>query len=105
MPNNTIIQNPYTKLLPAATSINNDILRLSPGQLHSYYRMGYINGVLIDTKEAPEFVRKFAQYNFKYLRDHQKDGQSIIFEETKYYDKIKDTGKGKRVLLKVANCV
>lgn len=98
MISNDIIQNPYARLLPSTLNVNNDILRLSPGQLHTYYRMGYINGVMLDTKNAPEFVRKFAQYNFQYLKDNQKDGEPIIFEDTKYYTNIKDTGKGKRVL-------
>lgn len=93
------INNPFAKLLSETNSYQNDILTaVSPGKLHNMYRLGMINGVLIDNEKAPWHVRKFAKYNFDFLKDNQKDNQSIIFEDTKYYDTIKGTSKGQRVL-------
>jgi hypothetical protein len=94
-----MIKNPFTKLLPETTSIDNDIIRnKAPAVINKYYSLGYIHGVLIDTDEAPWFARKYAKYNFDYLKDNQEDNQSIYFEDTSYYANIKDSGKGKRVL-------
>lgn len=94
------INNPFAKLLPETIGMgNNDILTaVSPGKLHNMYRLGMINGVLIDNEKAPWHVRKFAEYNFKFLKDNQKDNQSIFFEETSYYDTIRGSSKGQRVL-------
>lgn len=93
------INNPFAKLLSETNSYQNDILTaVTPGKLHNMYRLGMINGVLIDNEKAPWNVRKFAKYNFDFLKDNQKDNQSIIFEDTKYYDNIKGSSKGQRVL-------
>jgi hypothetical protein len=99
MINNNIIQNPYAALLPETIQIDNDIIKnSSPAGLHHLYRLGLVNGVILDTEKTPYPYRQFAKYNFDYLKDNQEDGQSIIFEDTKYYGKIKGDGKGKRIL-------
>ncbi len=98
MINNNIIQNPYAALLPETIQIDNDIIKnSSPSGLHHLYRLGLVNGVILDTEKTPYPYRQFAKYNFDYLKDNQEDNQSIIFEDTKYYGKIKGDGKGKRV--------
>ena len=98
MINNNIIQNPYSTLLPQTLNINNDIIRqATPKGLHNLYKLGMLNGVILDTDITPYPYKEFARYNFHFLRDNQKDGQSIIFEDTKYYSQIRDSGKGKRV--------
>jgi hypothetical protein len=93
------INNPYAKLLPETINIDNDIIKFaSPKQVHSMYKLGYINGVLLNTDKTPYAYRQFAKYNFDFLKDNQEDSQSIIFEDTKYYGKIKGSSKGKRIL-------
>ena len=100
MVNNDIlgINNPFSKLLNDV-KVNNDIISPpSPKVLHDRYRLGIYNGVLLDIESVPWNYRKFAKYNFDYLKDNQEDNQSIFFEDTSYYSAIKDSGKGKRVL-------
>lgn len=91
------INNPYAKLLPE--TIDNNIMKFAtPKQIHSAYKLGYVNGVLLNTDKTPYAYRQFAKYNFDYLKANQEDNQSIIFEDTKYYGKIKGSSKGKRIL-------
>jgi len=93
------IKNPFVKLLPETTSIDNNIIKnASPQKLHNLYRLGYINGVILDIEKVPWNFRKFAKYNFDFLKDNQEDNQSIIFEDTSYYSKIRGAGSGRRVL-------
>lgn len=94
------ISNPFAKLLPETVgSIDNDIISsASPKTLHSYYKLGMVNGTMLDVEDHPWYVRKFARYNFDYLKDNQEDGQSIYFEDTKYYSQIKGAAEGKRVI-------
>lgn len=93
------IKNPYAKLLPETDNIDNDIIRnASPKAIHDSYRLGYLHGVILDVEETPWNYRKFAKYNFDYLKANQEDNQSIIFEDTSYYANIRDSAKGQRVL-------
>lgn len=92
------INNPFIRQLPETINIDNDLLKArSPRVIHHMYNLGNINGVYINTKKSPEFYRKYAEYNFKWLADNQEDNQSIIFEDTKYYSMIRGSGKGQRV--------
>lgn len=91
------INNPYAKLLPE--TIDNNIMKFAtPKQIHSAYKLGYVNGVLLNTDKTPYAYRQFAKYNFDYLKANQEDGQSIFFSDTKYHTNIKGSGQGKRIL-------
>jgi len=91
------IINPYAKLLPE--TINNNIIDYSsPKAIHNAYNLGIINGIILDNTNTPYAERKFARYNFDFLKDNQEDNQSIYLEDTKYYSQVKDSGKGKRIL-------
>lgn len=93
------INNPFQKFLPETDNIDNDIIGLvSAKALMEYYSNKILHGVMLNVPEFPEYVRKFAQYNFEYLKDHQEDDEPIIFEDTKYYYQIMGSSKGKMVL-------
>lgn len=93
------INNPYAKLLPETVNIDNDIIKFaSPKQLHSLYKLGHVNGIILDNNRTPYAYRQFAKYNFDYLKANQEDNQSIFFDDTKYLGKIKGSGQGKRIL-------
>jgi hypothetical protein len=93
------IKNPFAKLLPETSNIDNDIIRAaSPQKLHNLYKLGYLNGVLLDIEGVPWNFRKFAKYNFDFLKANQEDNQSIIFEDTTYYHAIRGSSKGVRVM-------
>lgn len=94
------INNPYQKLLPETIGLSNDIINAaSPKKIHNLYTLGLVNGVLINTDHdnIPWNVKKYAEYNFQFLKNNQKDNQSIIFEDTKYYTQVQGTSKGQRV--------
>ena len=94
MNNDIISANPYSKMLPEST---NDIIRFSsPQAIHQAYNLNLVHGCFNRTKndKIPEYVRKFAQYNYDALKANQEDGQDIIFENTREYNSIKGISKG-----------
>lgn len=60
--------------MPETLNIDNDIIGTkTPKAIYNHYKLGLLNGVLLDVEEHPWYVRKIARYNFDYLKANQED--------------------------------